>query len=427
MTPIPMIASHPLLIFLMQLAALLLLALLLGRLAALLKMPAIVAELLAGVLLGPSLFGWLAPGLSGWLLPRQPEQTHLLDAVGQAGLLLLVGITGMEMDFGLVRRRGRTAARISLAGIVIPFASGIGLGFAVAGVLKPRAVSDGVFALFLGVAMCVTAIPVISKTLTDMNLLHRNIGQLTLAAGIVDDAFGWLMLSVVSAIAAGSLTVARVGTAVLYPLLFVAAAVLLGRPAMRFILRNSGDSERATATLVVLLLLSSAVTQSLKLEAILGAFVCGAVIGSCAELDRSRIAALRPLVLTFLAPVYFVTAGLRMNLRTLDSAGALVAAALVLLVAMAGKFAGAFLGARASGLSFWEALALGAGMNARGIVEVVVATVGLQTGVLSIETYTIVIGVAVITSVIAPPILLLAMRRVEYTAEERTRLALMSG
>jgi Kef-type K+ transport system membrane component KefB len=193
---------------------------------------------------------------------------------------------------------------------------------------------------------------------------------------------------------------------------------------LRFVLRHTGDrAEPAIAAVVVMILLASATAQSLRLEAIFGAFVCGAVIGSCGELERSRVAALRPLVLAFLAPVYFVTAGLRMNIRTLASAGVIGTALLVLVVAIVGKFTGAYLGARASKLNRWEALALGAGMNARGIVEIVVATVGLQTGVLSIEAYTIIILVAVITSVMAPPILRLAMQRVEYTAEEEIRTA----
>jgi Kef-type K+ transport system membrane component KefB len=413
--PIPVLGGHSLLLLILQLAVLLLLALLLGRLASLLKMPAIVGELLAGVVLGPSLAGWLTPGVSRWLFPQQATQVHLLDAVGQVGLILLVGMTGMQMDVGLVRRRSRTAARISLAGMVVPLAFGIGAGFALSGVLKPGGVTDGVFALFVGVAMCVTAIPVISKTLMDMNLFHHEIGQLTVAAAIVDDAFGWFMLSVVSALATGSVTAVKISTAIIYPILFAAVAVLLGRPFVRIALSRAGDDQRATTTAIVLVLLAAAATQALGLEAIFGAFVCGAVIGSCDGFNTATITALRPIVLSFLAPVYFTTAGLRMNLRELGSASVIGAALLVLLVAVAGKFIGAYVGARMSRLSAWEALALGASMNARGIVEVVVATVGLQTGVLSTRAYTIVILVAVLTSVVAPPILRVAVNRIEDT------------
>ncbi|MET8877007.1 cation:proton antiporter [Nocardia sp. NPDC004604] len=423
-TTIPMIPGRSLLILLLQLATLLLLARVLGRLAERLSMPRIVGELLSGVLLGPSIAGWVAPGFTHWLFPPQVEQTHLLDAIGQVGLLMLVCLTGMEMDFGLIRRRGRAAVSVSLAGILVPLTAGIGVGLAISGTLKPDGISDGVFALFLGVALCVTAIPVIGKTLMDMNLTHRNVGQLTLAAGVVDDAFGWFMLSVVSATAAGSLTIGNVLVAIVNPLLFVGVAVLLGRPLVRFILARTGSNNgQSLGTIVLLILVSSAAAQALKLEAIFGAFICGAVISSCGAFERGKIASLRPLVLAFLAPVYFATAGLRMNLRELNSAAVIGIALLILVAAIAGKFIGAYIGARISRLNQWEALALGAGMNARGIVEVVVATVGLQIGVIRNDTYTIIILVAVVTSIMAPPILRLTMRRIEQTSEEELRLA----
>jgi Kef-type K+ transport system membrane component KefB len=421
-SPVQPVPAHELLVFLLQIGILLLTATLLGRLAARFSMPAVVGELLAGVILGPSLFGWTVPDVSGWLFPKQPEQMHLLDGVGQVGVLLLVGLTGIGIDLALIRRRSLTAVRVSLAGIIVPFVPGIGLGYLLARLLDIQGRTT-VFALFLGVAMCVSAIPVIAKTLMDMNLIHRNIGQLTLAAGMVDDAFGWFMLSIVSAMAIGGVTTGKVTTALLYLVLFVLAAVLVGRHVVRWVLRLCGDSEEWTvAASVVMILLSAAATQALQLEAVFGAFVCGILIGSSPDFQRSRTSALRTLVLTFLAPIFFATAGLRIDLRALGKPMVLLAAVLVLLTAIAGKFAGAYLGALLSRLNRWEALALGAGMNARGVVEVIVAMVGLRLGVLDTDTYTIIVLVAVVTSLMAPPILRLAMRRVEYTAEEELRL-----
>lgn len=165
--PVPPMDAHSSLLFLLQVGVLLLLAIVLGRLAVRLRLPAIVGELCAGVLLGPSLFGWLAPGAAGWLLPAQPEQLHLLDAVGQVAVLLLVGLTGIEMDLRMIRRRRATALRVSLAGLALPLALGVALGYPLARLLDPGA-DTHVFAMFLGVAMCVSAIPVIAKTLMDM-------------------------------------------------------------------------------------------------------------------------------------------------------------------------------------------------------------------------------------------------------------------
>ncbi|WP_323373583.1 cation:proton antiporter [Plantactinospora alkalitolerans] len=422
--PVPPIPAHPLLVFLLQAGLLLALAILLGRLAERLRMPAIVGELTAGVLLGPSLFGWLAPGLSGWLLPAQPEQAHLLDAVGQVGVLVLVGLTGIEMDLRMLRRRGHTAVRVSVAGLLVPLALGIGLGFPLARLLDVPG-DTAVFVLFIGVAMCVSAIPVIAKTLLDMRLMHRDIAQLTLAAGTVDDAVGWFLLSVVSAMAVGGLTGWKVGLALAYLILVVVVAVVIGRPVVRAAMRFAGDSpERTVAMSATLILLAGAGTQALGLEAVFGAFLCGMLIGSVGEHSRVRTAALRTVVLAVLAPIFFATAGLRIDLRALAHPTVLGAAVLVLVIAVVGKFAGAYLGARLSRLSRWEALALGAGMNARGVIEVIVAMVGLRLGILNTATYTIIVLVAVATSLMAPPLLRIAMRRVPVTPEEEARRCL---
>jgi Kef-type K+ transport system membrane component KefB len=422
--PVPTIAPHQLLVFLLQVGLLLILAILLGRLAARFGLPAIVGELSAGVIFGPSLMGWLLPGFSGWLLPARPDQAHLLDAVGQVAVLLLVGLTGVEMDLRMIRRRGATAVRVSLAGLIIPFALGIALGYPLARLLDAKTSDTQVFALFLGVAMCVSAIPVIAKTLMDMNLIHRNVGQLTLAAGMIDDAFGWFMLSIVSAMAAAGVTAGKVTTALGSLILVVVAAVLVGRPVVRVALRLSqGSDEQTVAAAAAMILLAGAATQALGLEAVFGAFVCGTLIGSSGEFARTRTSSLRTVVLAFLAPVFFATAGLRIDLRALGKPAVLAAAVIVLVVAIAGKFAGAYIGARLSRLSKWEALALGAGMNARGVIEVIVAMVGLRLGILDTDTYTIIVLVAVVTSIMAPPLLRWAMKRVEYTEEEELRLA----
>lgn len=418
--PVPTISQHALLVFLLQLALLLFLALALGRLAARFKMPAIVGELLAGVIFGPSVLSHALPGFAGWLLPKQPDQMHLLDAVGQVGVLLLVGVTGMELKFDLVKRRGLTAVRVSLAGLILPLGLGVATGFLLPSSLLPGGTSPTVFALFLGVAMCVSAIPVIAKTLLDMNLLHRDVGQLTLASGVIDDVIGWFLLSIVSAMATAGLSGETVATSLLYPVGVLVFALLVGRPVVRIALRAANRSPEpgpaiAVATLIVLL--GAAATQAMGMEAVFGAFVCGVLIGTSGELDREKLAPLRTTVLAFLAPIFFATAGIRMDLTALGRPAVLAAACAVLAVAILGKFVGAYAGATLSGLNRWEALAIGAGMNSRGVIEVVVATVGLRLGVLGPATYTIVILVAIVTSLIAPPVLRVAMARIEDIAE----------
>jgi len=422
--PTPPIDAHHLLIFLLQVGLLLGSALILGRLAVRLKMPAIVGELCAGVILGPSVLHHVSPQVAPWLFPAETEQFHMLDAIGQVGVLLLVGITGAHIDLGLVRKRGAAAAKISGFGLVIPLGLGIGTGFLVPASMLGGGTDPLVFALFLGVAMCVSAIPVIAKTLMDMKLLHRNIGQLTLTAGMVDDAFGWFMLSVVSAMATSGVRTGNVLLSLVYLLGVIAFALVIGRPLISKLFRLANRSKDATpvvATVTTLVILSAAGTHALGLEAIFGAFICGILISEYGKPDPARLAPLRTVVVSVFAPIFFATAGLRMDLTALTRLDVLGAAVLILAVAIVGKFIGAYIGARTSRLSNWEALALGAGMNARGIIEVIVAMVGLRLGVLNTETYTIIILVAVVTSLMAPPILRIAMARVEQTEEEELR------
>ena len=420
------LASHQLLIFILEVATLLALAFALGRIAVRLKMPAVVGELLAGVILGPSLLGFLAPGFSGWLMPSEPAQMHLLDAAAQIGVLLLVGVTGSHFDLAMLRRRRATAARISISGLVVPLAMGIGLGLVLPASLLAGDTERGVFALFLGVAMCVTAIPVIAKTLSDLRLLHRDVGQLTLAAGLVDDAVGWFLLSVVSALATVGISTGKVSLSVLYLVGFVVFAFVVARPVVRWTMQRadrSGQSGPTIAITVITILLGAATTQALGMEAIFGAFVAGIIVGAPNAANRRKLAPLSAVVLWVFAPLFLASAGLRMDLTSLAHGTTALAALAILAVAIVGKFAGAYLGARLSRLSNWEALAMGAGMNARGVVEVVIATTGLRLGVLNTATYTSIVLVAIVTSLMAPPLLRFAMSRVVPSDEERLREA----
>ena len=423
-TPAPSLTSHQVMLFLLQLGVLLLLALCLGRLANRFGLPAVVGELATGVLLGPSVFGALAPGVASRLLPATAEQAHLLDAVAQFAVLLLVGVAGAHLDLKLLRRRRGVVVKVGLGSLLIPLGLGFAAGWVVPGALIGAGAQRSAFALFLGVALSVSAIPVIAKTLSDMNLLHRDVGQLTLAAAAVDDAVGWFLLSLVSAMAAGSLGAAKVGIAVLYLVGFIALAALLGRPLVRRAIRatsRAGDPGPVATAAVVVILLCAAASQALGLEAVFGAFVAGILISSAVE--PRLLAPLRSVTVAVLAPLFLANAGLRIDLTALRDPAVLLTGVGMLLLATLGKFAGAYLGARAGRLSRWEGLAIGAGLNARGAVEIVVASVGLRLGVLTTATYTIVVLIAVFTSVMAPPLLRRAMNRVEQNADEHLRAA----
>ncbi|GAA3419102.1 cation:proton antiporter [Streptosporangium vulgare] len=422
--PVAVIPAQNLMILLLQLGLLLGLATVLGRLSVRFGLPALLGELSAGILIGPSLLANVAPDFSAWVLPTDPARFHMIDAVGQLGVLLLVGLTGMHLDLGFIRRQGRSAAWISGAGLVVPLALGVGIGFLAPSEMIAEGVDHTVFALFMGVALCVSAIPVIAKVLMEMRLLHRDIGQLILSSAVIDDVVGWFLLSVVSALAtAGARTGQAALTAIALLVGLVAVSILLGRRVVARVLRlaDRGGSTTTIAAVVVMILLSAAATQSMGFEAILGAFVCGALVGSSPDLKVARLAPLQTLVAAVLAPIFFATAGLRMDLTELAKPPVLVAGIVVLTVAIAAKFAGAYLGARIARRTRWEALALGAGLNSRGVIEVIIAMVGLRLGVLTTASYTVIVLVAVVTSMMAPPLLRYAAARIAPTEDEVVR------
>jgi Kef-type K+ transport system membrane component KefB len=405
--PAPALGSHQLLIFLLQAGLLLLLALLLGRLSAWLGLTAIVGELCTGVLAGPSILAHVAPRFSAWLLPQAPGQFHLLDAVGQVGVLLLVGLTGMRMDLGLIRRRGRAAAAVGLGGLLVPLAFGVIIGFTLPAALVPDRSGRGLAALLLGVALSVSAIPVVAKIMLDLRMMHRDAGQLILCAAAIDDVAGWLLLSVCAFAAAGRIRLSSVAALVAGVAGVLVAAVLL-RPLVRMALRAAGrspDVGPAVELVACLVLLAAAATQALKLEAVIGAFVCGMVIRASGGLDEARVEPLETAVLSVFAPLYFATAGLRMDLTELARPAVLLAGVAVLLAAVVSKAAGAYAGARLSRIPRWDGLVLAAGINARGIIGVIVATTGLQLGVLSPALYTVIVLAVILTTVMTPPLL----------------------
>lgn len=423
--PVPGISHDHLLVLLMQIGALLILATGFGQLALRLRFPAVAGELLAGVVVGPSLLGNVAPDFSRWLLPRDPEQMHLIGAISQLGVLLLVGITGAHIDLGLLRRKRVAIGWVSMGSVLFPLALGVGLGFLLPASVMGEGADRTTFALFIGVAIAVSALPVIAKTLMDMGLLHRNVGQVIVGAAAVSDVLGWMLLSVVSAMATASFRLIVVAESVGYLLIVLAVTVFLARPLIGRVLRpiesSAESTERGMAACVVLIVLSAAGTHALNMEPILGAFLCGTVIGSLGRNRRRLLEALRPFVMAVLAPLFLATAGLQVDLSALKDLSVLAAGLITLVVAVGGKLVGGYVGARMGKLDHNASLAIGAGLNARGVVEIVLASVGLSIGVLNTASYTIVVLVAVVTSVMAPPLLRRTTSRIVKTTTEIER------
>ncbi|HEY9825654.1 MAG TPA: cation:proton antiporter [Stenomitos sp.] len=426
-TIIKPLEHHALLLLLLQLAVLLLVARGMGEVMRRINQPPVVGELLAGVLLGPSLFGAVAPGIQSALFPKIQAQSDLLGVESWLGVLFLLIATGLETDLNLILRKGRTALLISTGGILIPFISGFGLGWALPETLLANPNQRLVFSLFIATAMSISAVPVIAKVLMDLNLIRRDIGQITLAAGMTDDTMGWILLSVVSGLAhSGQFDVKTVIAAVGSAVLFLAIAFTLGRTVVDRIFRwtdeQIGGTTANLSMAIILGLFAAALTHSLGLEAALGAFVFGILIGESRRFSHEAGHILEVMTAGFLAPIFFAAAGLKVDLRTLLVPQTLLYALIVLAIACVGKFLGAYLGSRLGGLGHWEGLAMGSGMNARGAMEIIVATIGLSLNVLNLQMYSIIVIVAIVTSLMAPPLLRYALSKVDIGPEEAARL-----
>lgn len=421
------IDHHAVVILLLQLGLLLLTARGLGQIAVRFGLPSVVGELLAGIVLGPSLLGTIAPGVFETVVPFEPEQFHLLEVVSMLGVLMLLVVTGMETDLQLIRQKGRNAAAISLFGIAIPFGTGVVLGQ----FMPEQFIADPsqrlVFSLFLGTAMGISAIPVIAKVLIEMNVVRRDIGQVTLAAGMIDDTIGWILLSVVAGLArSGVVEVSSVLQSLLAVVAVVGLSFTVGRRLVERLFRSvdnsiGGDGAKITL-LMVLTLLFGAVTHQLGIEAVLGAFLVGILVGQLRRFGHQTRHMFETMTMAVFAPIFFAASGLRVDLTSMADPTILGMGLVVLAVAIVGKFVGAAVGAKLSGMGKWESLSLGAGMNARGAIEIIVATIGLSLGILTPEMYTIILMVAIVTSLMAPPILRWTLQHIPYSDEERERI-----
>lgn len=417
----------PTVMFFIQVTLLLVVGRILGEVAQRLGQPSVMGQLVAGILLGPSVLGLAWPEMQQMVFPAKVDQRQMLEGVAQLGVLLLLLLTGMETDFGLVKRVKRAAVLVSLCGIFIPFALGFASGWVMPEWMLPRPEMRIVTALFLGTALSISSVKIVAMVIRDMNFTRRNLGQVIMAAAIIDDTIGWIIIGVVLGIAqSGHLDLARLGESVLGTAVFLALSFTLGRRLVAALIRLSNDhleSEFAVVTVIlVVMLLMALATDAIGVHTVLGAFVAGVLVGRSPILTRHIDEQLRGLIAALFAPVFFGIAGLSADLTVLANPRDLALTAGLVAIASVGKFVGAFAGAGLAGLSRREALALGCGMNARGSTEVIVATIGLSMGALSRDLYTMIVTMAVVTTLAMPPMLRWALARLPISEEEKRRL-----
>jgi Kef-type K+ transport system membrane component KefB len=411
-----------------QIAILLFTARLLGGISLRLGQPAVVGEILAGVILGPSLLSSLVPWIGQLVIPQTEVQGNMLEVVALIGVMLLLVVTGLETDLALIRRRAGTAVGVAIGGLVLPFATGLALGYAIPEELLADPSQRSVFALFLATALSISAIPVLAKVLMDLDLMRRDIGQTLLAAGMIDDITGWTLLGLVTALAsAATLTTGTVVVTIGMVVVFIVATVTVGvwivdRSSAAVLQRFRGPDQMLTLV-IVLAFGWGAFTQFLHLEPVLGAFAIGILFGRSSHLPTDTIHKIEAMALAVFAPIFFAVAGLKVDITAIFTPQLLSLTLVVIAVATVGKVVGAYLGARLlSGQDHWSALAYGSGLNARGALEIIIATIGLSLGILTQEMFSIIVVMAIATSLMAPFALRYTTRRIEVGEEEGKRL-----
>jgi len=400
--------------FFLQLAFILGVCRVVGVLAQRAGQSQVVSEMIAGVLMGPSLLGILLPGVHGYMFPR--ESMPIIFSMSQIGLALYMFLVGLEFNVELIVARARNAVAVSLAGIIVPFALGAGLALALFG--RPELFSSRTTlleaVLFTGASMSITAFPMLARIIFERGLSGTSLGTLALAAGSLDDAAAWCILAVVLASFSGNaaFAVTAIGGGVVY----AGAVLIVGRPLLLrlgTIVEREGSMSSGMLTFVLMLVMLGAwFTDSIRVYAVFGAFIMGVAM------PRGRFAAeleqrLEPLVTTFLLPLFFVYSGLNTRIGLLDSLAMWILTLGVLVLATAGKGVACFAAARLSGEPRREALAIGTLMNSRGLMELIILNIGLERGVIEPALFTIMVMMAIVTTLMATPVFEWVYRRGE--------------
>ena len=394
-------------LLILQIGTILIVARLVGWLFGKLHQPRVVGEMLAGILLGPSLLGWLAPGISAAIFP--PDSLGHLNSLSQVGLLIFMFLVGLELDLGHLRELGRAAVMTSQVSIIVPFI----LGSAFALYLYPRLSDPSVhftgFALFMGAAMSVTAFPVLARILTERNMFRTRVGSVAIACAAVDDVTAWCILAGIVVIVRASSMELPVWQIVAGLAVFVLLMGFVVRPALRrleMVYEKRGHLTQDLIAVILLVVLASGwITESLGVHALFGAFLAGVIMPRHPKLSGELSQKFEALIVVLLLPIYFALTGLRTSIFLISGAQMWLYCAVIIVLAVIGKLGGSMLSARLNGMTWREAAAVGILMNTRGLVELVILNIGLDLGILSPPLFSIMVLMALVTTLMTTPLL----------------------
>jgi Kef-type K+ transport system membrane component KefB len=396
--------GHPLAILLAQIVTIILAARIFGWICKKIGQPSVIGEIIAGIVLGPSLIGMYFPGFSAALFP--PQSLGNLNFLSQIGMILFMFIVGMEIDVNVLKNKAHDAVVISHASIIVPFSLGMGLAYFIYHSFAPVGVRFTSFGLFMAIAMSITAFPVLARIVQERGIHKTRLGTVVITCAAADDITGWSILAAVIAIAkAGSYI------SFLYTVLLALAYVFLMIKIVRPFLKRVGDLHSSSANLsksivalfFVTLILSSWLTESIGIHALFGAFMAGAIMPANQKFRNLFIEKIEDIALVLLLPLFFVFTGLRTEIGLLNDVYLWKITGLIILVAITGKFIGSALAARFVRQSWKDSLTIGALMNTRGLMELVVLNIGYDLGILSPKVFAMLVIMALVTTFMTGP------------------------
>ncbi len=397
---------HPLAILLAQIIIIIITARILGRLCQKLGQPKVIGEIIAGILLGPSLFGMLYPEFSAWIFPF--ESLDNLHFISQLGLMLFMFIIGMELDLKVIRQKADDAIIISHSSIVFPFALGLVLSYFIYASFAPAGIPFLSFSLFMGVSMSVTAFPVLARIVQERGLNKTRIGTIAITCAAADDITAWTLLAAIIAIVKAGSFVSSIYTLVL-ALSYVLLMIYIVRPFLARVGSVSASRDKLSKPIVALFLLtliiSSYATELIGIHALFGAFMAGAIMPDNARLRSILTEKVEDVALILLLPLFFVFTGLRTQIGLIDDPHLWAVTGFIVLIAVIGKFVGSALAAKYVGQSWKDSLTIGALMNTRGLMELVILNIGYDLGVLSPQIFAMMVIMALVTTIMTGPAL----------------------
>jgi Kef-type K+ transport system membrane component KefB len=376
--------------------------------------------MIAGIALGPSLLGWLAPSVYNAIFPT--ASLVALNSVSQVGILLFLFLIGLELNLSILNKVGHTAFVTSLASVIVPFIMGFALAYYLYAKLSDSSVSIINFSIFIGAAISVTAFPVLARILIERQLFHTRIGTIAITSAAVVDVMAWVFLAIAILLVRGQGLLSQLGITFVSLLLFLAVMIGVIRPLLRkltIIYKKRGEITQGVLAIVVVILLASAfITEWIGIHALFGAFIAGAIMPKDEDFAHHLSNTFQDITVVLFLPIFFAFTGLKTSINLLSGANLWGYCLVIIATAIIGKLGGAMFAARATGLEWREAGAVGILLNTRGLMELVLLTIGLDAKIISPAVFTMMVLMAIVTTAITTPLLQLVYKTSEASADE---------